>query len=193
MAVRMAPGATSKAVFTAEDLEHIQAATGKDYELVRGELFDVAPPTGMHGRIQLRTGRKLDDWAEETDAGIVFVESGYWLERDPDTVRGPDVSFVAKGRVVPEELRRGFMNLAPDFVVEIRSPNDTWLYLERKAEEYLAAGTRLVLLLGPGQSAELIRPTGDRNRLGLDDVIQADDVLPGFRCRVRDLFPKEVE
>jgi len=188
----MAPGATAKAVFTAENLEQIQGMTGKDYELVRGELFEVAPPTGTHGRIQLRTGRKLDDWAEETDAGIVFVESGYRLERDPDTVRGPDVSFVAKGRVDPEELRRGFMNLAPDFVVEIRSPNDTWPYLERKAEEYLAAGTKLVLLLEPAQFAELVRPNGERRRLGLDDVIEADDVLPGFRCRVRDLFPKEV-
>ncbi|MFI5267292.1 MAG: Uma2 family endonuclease [Chloroflexota bacterium] len=176
-----------------DDLEHIQTATGKDYELVRGELFEVAPPSIRHGETQLQTGRKVAAWAEEHQAGRVLVESGFRLEHDPDTVRGPDVSFVAKGRLTPEQTRRGFPSVAPDLAVEIRSPNDTWDHLDRKAQEYFGAGTKLVIFIEPDTFVELLRPNGERNRLGLDDVIEADDVLPGFRCRVRDLFPKEVE
>jgi Uma2 family endonuclease len=193
MAVRMAPGQVRKAVFTGDDLFDIQAATGKNYELVRGELFEVAPPTIRHGEIQMRFGRKLDEWSENSNAGRVFVESGFRLERNPDTVRGPDISFVARGRLTREQTRRGYPDIAPNVAVEIRSPNDSWAYLGQKAKEYFAAGTRLVIFVEPDQFVELLRPNGERNRLGLDDVIEADDVLPGFRCRVRDLFPEEGE
>jgi Uma2 family endonuclease len=190
MAVELAPGAVRKAVFTEDDLYAIQGATGKDYELVRGELYEVAPPTGMHGLIQGRLGSQLIIWSDDTDAGYVFIESGYKLESDPDTVRGPDVSFVAKGRIPEEDMMRGAMNAAPDFAAEIRSPNDTWRHLEEKAHDYFAAGTKLVLFIEMRKFGELIRPNGERKRLEPDDYIEADDVLPGFRCRLRDLFPK---
>lgn len=190
MAVTMPAGVTVKAVFTADDMERIQAATGKDLELVRGELYEVTPPTGIHGKIQGRMFRYLDEWAEASDAGDVFVESGFKLESDPDTVLGPDVSFVKKGRITEEQMDRGSFPLGPDVAVEVRSPNDTWKHLEEKASYYFGAGTKLVMLVEPRRFVELLRPSGERNRLGLDNMIQADDVLPGFRCKVRDLFPK---
>src|SRR4051794_2232498 len=123
MAVEIAP-AVSKALFTADDMYAIQGINHKDYELVRGELFELAPPTGLHGRIQGLVFMELELWTRATDSGYVFIESGFRLAEDPDTVRGPDVSFVAKGRVSKEDMRRGAMNAAPDFAVEIRSPND---------------------------------------------------------------------
>jgi len=185
------PGTTTKAIFTAEDLGAIQAATGRDFELVRGELYEVTPPTGIHGYVQTRMASHLMQWADEHDAGDVFTESGFKLQSDPDTVLGPDVSFVAKGRITDEQMDRGSFPLGPDVAVEIRSPNDTWAHLERKAQDYFGAGTKLVILIEPRRFIEVLRPTGKRRRLGLDDVIEANDMLPGFRCRVRNLFPKE--
>jgi Uma2 family endonuclease len=180
-----------KALFTAEDLERIQEATGKDYELVRGELYEVMPPTARHGRIQVRIGRLLDTWNDEAHAGQVFVESGFTLARGPDTVRGPDVSFVARGRISREQARRGFPDLAPDLVVEVCSPSQSWADLRDKAREYLRAGSRLVLLVEADEFAEPWRAGQEPRRLELEDEFRAEDVLRGFVCRVRDFFPPE--
>src|SRR5690242_20702927 len=144
MAVRMAPGATRKAHFTSEELEAIQAVTGKSYELLRGELYEVIPTNARHGRVALQIGRPLLNWADATAAGEVMTEAGYTLERGPDTVRGPDLSFVRSGQLSAEQARRGFPDLAPDLAVEIRSPNETWRHLDGKARDYFAAGSRMV-------------------------------------------------
>ena len=192
MAVKAPTGGAVKARFTSEELQAIQAALGRSYELVKGELFEVAPPNVRHGRVTVRTARKLDTWAEEARAGQVVAESGYTLERNPDTVRGPDVSFIAKGRISAEQARAGFPDLAPDLAIEVRSPNETWPELEEKAREYFAAGSRMVWFVEMDEFLEVLRPNVERRRLGLDDTIEADDVLPGFRCKVREFFPEEV-
>jgi Uma2 family endonuclease len=180
-----------KALFTSEDLDRIQAATGKDYELVKGELIEIMPPNPHHGAIVVWFGFLLTQWNVTARAGQLMAESGFTLERGPDTVRGPDISFVARGRMTREQAREGFPDLAPDFVAEVKSPNDSWPELHQKAAEYLAAGSRMVVLLEPDQLIEVHRPGVPVERLGLDDVLDGGDVLPGFRCRVRDLFPPE--
>ncbi len=180
----------TKALLTSEDLERVQSATGKNYELIRGELFEVMPATPRHHQIAFQTGRLLKNWNDIAKAGVVGA-GGYTLERRPDTVRGPDVSFISKGRMSRQQARRGFPELAPDLIVEVRSPNDTWAELVEKAEQFMGAGTRLALLVEPDEFVELRRPGRETQRLGLDDVFESPDVLPGFRCQVRDLFPEE--
>ncbi len=179
----------TKALFRSEDLLWIQARTGKNYELIRGELFEVSPASWRHGQVALRTGQLIANWNDQAQLGEVAVEGGFTLERDPDTVRGPDVSFVLKGRITREEARRGFPDLAPDLAVEVRSPNDTWAELVEKAEQLLAAGARMVVLVEPDQFLEVRRPGRAPERLGPDDTFGGEGVLPGFRCRVQDLFP----
>lgn len=188
MALKILPGATLKARFTSEELEAIQAATGKSYELVRGELYEVMPTSRRHGEAVLQIGRLLLNWNDQSDAGKVMGDSGYILERGPDTVRGPDISFVTKERLKPED-ERGFPDMAPDLAVEVRSPNETWPELEQKAREYFAAGCRMVWFIEIDSFLEVLRPNGERRRLGLQDTVELEDVLPGFRCRVRDFFP----
>jgi Uma2 family endonuclease len=86
----------------------------------------------------------------------------------------------------------GYPDLAPDLAVEIRSPANTWEELHQKTSEYLAAGVGMVVLAWPERHfIEVHRPGREAKRLGLDDVWEGDDVLPGFSCRVRDLFPPE--
>jgi Uma2 family endonuclease len=180
-----------KALFTAEDLERIQEATSKDYELVRGELYEVLPPTERHGEVSGQIYRLIANWNDMAHAGRVAVESGFTLARGPDTVRGPDVSFVARGRISREQARRGFPDLAPDLVVEVCSPSQSWADLRDKAREYLRAGSRLVLLVEADEFAEAWRAGQEPLRLELADEFRAEDVLPGFVCRVRDFFPPE--
>lgn len=78
-----------------------------------------------------------------------MVESGFCLECRPDTVRGPDVFFLAAERIPEEGLPTGFIQGAPDLAVEVVSPNDTVAEIQAKVQEYLEHGTRLVGILEP--------------------------------------------
>jgi Uma2 family endonuclease len=180
----------TKALFRAEDLEGIQSLTGRRYELVRGELYEMVT-TLRHGAVMGEIFGLVSAWNQQHCAGLVTADGGFRLEHNPDTVRGPDVSFVRKGRLTPEQTRRGFPDIAPDVAFEVRSVNDTWHDLVKKAQEYLAAGTKMVVLVEADQFAEVYERGHDPERLGRDDMLDGGDVLPGFRCRVRDFFPEE--
>ncbi|MHB8618088.1 MAG: Uma2 family endonuclease [Chloroflexota bacterium] len=179
----------TRARFSAEDLERIQATTGRDYELIQGELFEMAPVGYRHAQVVVRIAYLLERWNEQAGLGDVLVEAGFTLERHPDTVRGPDVSFVRAGRVSRQQAEHGFPELAPDLAIEVRSPNDTWSELVEKAEQLMAAGTRTVWLIDPDRFVEVLQPGAESQRLGLDGALSGGEVLPGFRCTVKDLFP----
>jgi len=85
----------------------------------------------------------------EHHLGRVYVEVGYQLFSDPDTVRGPDVSFVSRTRQTTAKRRRGFIHGVPDLAIEIASADKPMTQLAAKAVEYIAAGTFLVLGRGP--------------------------------------------
>lgn len=180
-----------KALYRAEDLERIQAKTGKSYELVCGDLVEQMPNAGRHGMVQGRIARRIDEWNDSARAGNVATERGFTLRRNPDTVRGPDVSFVRAEHEFEGSLE-GFPELIPDLAVEIRSPTNGWDELLDKAREYLGTGVRMVVLVWPERHfIEVHRPGLEPRRLELDDVWDGEDVLPGFSCRVRALFPAE--
>ena len=181
----------AKALFRAEDIEGLQELTGKKYELIRGELFEVttAPRANF---VSAEIAWLITSWNKTTKAGNVAGDIGFKLESDPDTVRAPEVCFISAGRLTLEESRQGYPNWAPDLVVEVRSPNDRWPQLRRKAEQFLDHGARLVWLVEPDKYIEVCRPGQPPQRLELDDVVSGEDVLPGFSCRVRGMFPEQL-
>src|SRR5436309_1660204 len=101
------------------------------------------PPGLRHGRIALDLGRRLADYVDANHLGRVYVESGFKLTSNPDTVRGPDVAFISQSRL-PEPEPVGYPALAPDLVVEILSPGDRPGEVLGKVADWLSAGTRLV-------------------------------------------------
>ena len=87
---------------------------GIRYELVAGMLVSEPPPFPLHGRVQVRLARILVEFVELRGLGVVLTESGFLLSRDPDTIRGPDVSVVTKGRDVAAEASKRYITGAPD-------------------------------------------------------------------------------
>ncbi|MBW3622100.1 MAG: Uma2 family endonuclease [Armatimonadetes bacterium] len=158
-------------------------------ELVRGEVVQLAPANFYHGRKALRAGRLLDEFAEAHDLGVVVgQDTGFILERDPYSVRAPDVAFVSKARL-PEDLPERFFPGAPDLAVEILSPTDSLKAAEAKAMMYLRAGGTVVWILDPkDRSCRIYRRDESVRALGPDDEADAEPVLPGFRCPVSHLF-----
>lgn len=175
---------------TAEEL-YLFPESAERWELVRGELRRMAPGNPAHGYRASRAAFRLMAYAEERGLGHVYVaDTGFILGRNPDTVRAPDAAFVSAERIPPEgEPETGYWAIAPDLVVEIVSPSESRADLEEKVADYLRAGTRLVWALhARTRTATVYRPGSPPRRLGEDDLLGGEDVLPGFSCRVADLL-----
>ena len=143
----------------------------------------MTPPGGEHGHVAVNTAYLLKSYSKETGTGRVVVESGFYLEREPDTVRGPDVSFF-----LDRQLPIGYFEAAPDLAVEIVSPNDSSQELEEKVQGYLESGVKLVLVLHPRtRSAYFYSHVGSVCRLTEDDHF-APELLPEFSCKVSEFF-----
>jgi Uma2 family endonuclease len=163
---------------------------GFRYELAAGRLLREPLPGARHGRIAARLARHLDEHAARTGLGVVLVnDTGFVLARSPDTVRGPDIAFVARERYE----RIGDVVTAfpgpPDLAVEVVSPSNSPADVHSKVADYLAAGTRLVWVVDPDSRevevyGSLLEPLALRD----DDELDGGEVLPGFRLRIADIF-----
>ena len=158
----------------------------KRYELVKGELIEMSPPGGEHGECAGRIHHFLSEFVDKHDLGRTGVESGFYLARNPDTVRGPDVLFISKERLDPGIEVEGYYEVIPDLVVEVISPNDTFHEISEKIAEYLAAGVRLVWVLNPKRRSVIVYPGG--HTLTEEDILTGGDVLPGFSVSISRLF-----
>jgi Uma2 family endonuclease len=173
---------------TARDLWQLPAI-GTRRELVRGEVIDTRPPGGQYGAIAVILAMLLRLWTRRSAGGYVGVEAGYILAHDPDTVRGPDVSYVRADRIPPSGIPEGFWNLAPDLAVEVVSPNETAEEVREKVRDFLGAGTPLVWTIYPRTREVIVHtPDGLARTYGSSDTIEFPDILPQFTCAVTELF-----
>jgi Uma2 family endonuclease len=182
--------AAQKKLLTAEEFFLLpDPDDGSQQELVRGEIITMPPPGGMHGVSCNKVGRRLGNFVEEGDRGTVASnDTGFITERGPDSVRGPDVAYWSKEKlpVVPV----GYIEVAPDLLVEVLSPSNTWKQIRAKLKEYFAKGVRLVWVIAPEDRTLTIYRTLDEGRLLHETAtVTGDEVLPGFTCRVSDLLP----
>ena len=160
------------------------------HELVEGRVTTMSPPGFGHGICGARLQRALTEHVERDDLGVVAPQdTGYKLKSNPDTVRAPDVSFVAKLRLPAEGLPMSYWDGAPDLAVEVLSSDDRPKEIAAKAREYLACGTRAVWVVDPRHRTVTVhRVNNEPIRLGEADALTDPDLLPGFSCRIADLF-----
>ena len=180
---------TLKKLFTAEELLCLPT-TGRRLELVKGKVYEMAPAGGPHGYVAMNIGILLGVHVRADGLGRVFAaETGFILHRDPDTVRAPDAAFISYDRLGEEAIPDGYLAVAPDLVVEVVSPSDTRREVREKVEEWLRAGVRLVWVIYPvTRSADVYRSLDYVSHLSEDDVLDGEDVVPGFACRLGELF-----
>jgi len=158
---------------------------GRRNSLQAGLLIEEPQPFARHGQIQARLAHFLSEFVDAHDLGVVLTESGFLLSRNPDTVRGPDVSFVRSDRFDAEEAARGYIQGAPDLAIEILSPSYRPGDTHAKVADYLAAGASLVWVIDPMQRTAMVyRSLLAPRRVGVDGVLEGEDVLPGFSVSV---------
>lgn len=180
--------AVERRLMTADELFRLPDG-GMRHELVRGELHTMAPPGGEHGEISVLLSASLLSHVRANHLGRVYAETGFLLATDPDTVRASDVAFVSRDRPQGTTRIRGYIHGAPDLAIEVISPNDLYTEVAEKVAEYLEHGTRLVLIVNPRRpNVAVHRPNQPVRILTVDDVIDGEDVVPGWSLPVRELF-----
>ena len=176
-------------LYTEEDLYGLPD-DGYRYELQVGLLIAEPLPTPRHGRVMTTISNVLAEFVRGKGVGAVYTgDTGFVLARDPDTVRGPDVSFVSQERLASlTDETRAFPG-APDLAIEIVSPSNSTSEIHAKVADYLAAGARLVWVVDPETKVvttyrSLLAPV----RLAPDATLDGEDVLPGFSIPCARLF-----
>jgi Uma2 family endonuclease len=157
------------------------------YELIEGEVVERSLPDDVHGEITANVGTAFNNYSRRRGVGRTRSETGYTLRTGPDTVRGPDVSFVLRPRV--EGRGSGFVPGAPDIAVEVVSPSNTAAEVARKVAEYLAAGSQRVWVVYPaGRRVVIHRADGSVISYSGDNVITDEELLPGFSLPLSEIF-----
>jgi Uma2 family endonuclease len=161
-------------------------------ELVEGEIIKMSPTGEKHGIIETNLSGELRGFVRRHKLGRVSGgEVGIYTRRNPDSVRAADVVFISNERLA-QRGKSGFMDVAPDLVVEIMSPDDRWNEVIRKLEEYLGIGVRLVWIVDPEtESVFAYRSMTDVRRSEKSEMLKADDILPGFETPVAELFKEQ--
>jgi len=165
---------------------------GNRYELVKGELINLGNSGALHGYIAIILSAALFALVTSRKLGVLLDSSTAFTMKNGNK-RSPDIAFFAKERLQElEELPTGFLEGAPDLVVEILSPGNTVAEIEDKIAEYFANGTRLLWVISPGQHYVLVYRSGyePQRLLTSGDFLEGEDVVPGFTFPVADLFQK---
>lgn len=173
---------------TAEELARLPD-DGYRYELVEGRLIRMSPVSFDHGRIVVHLAARLHGFLQDNPLGEVVTDVGFTLRTNPDTVRGPDIAFLKSDRV-PAPGGRGYFKGAPDLVIEVLSPEDRPRETRQTIDGYIDRGVSLVVVIDPGKkTATTFQPGAPSVTLGSDDaVLDLGDVIPGFRCQLREIF-----
>lgn len=180
---------TTTQTMTAEELL-LLPKEGMRYELVKGELKQTAPAGFEHGIVIAKLTWRLGQHVETHNLGVVCgAETGFKIGHDPDTVRAPDIAFVSRERLAQIGITKKFWAGAPDLAVEVLSPGDTIAEVEEKIAEWLDAGASAVWVVSPKlRTITLYRSLTDVVTLTENDELSKQDVVPGFRCRVAEIF-----
>ncbi len=176
--------------YTPADLLGMPEPNG--YELIDGELLE-QNVSALTSWIAAELLSRIRNHCEPDHIGWVFgADCGYQCFPDhPNRVRKPDVSVVLRSRLRADQLEVGFLTIPPDLAVEVLSPNDLAYDIERKVEDYLKAGVRLIwIVIPPTRSVRIQRLDGTAEHLRADQDLTGEDLLPGFTSKVGDLFPE---
>ena len=181
--------ATLPKLLTAEEFGKLpNPADGSIDELVRGEVVIVGPcPTARHGLTCASLGCVLGEFVDASKLGHVLLRTGLVLRRNPDTVRGPDVSFFSYARL--PVVRDDWAEVPPDMVAEVIDRHETPASVSARVREFVEFGVPLIWLVDPETNVVTVY---SGNMRGVEhheaDTLDGGTVLPGFTCPVADLF-----
>ena len=181
---------TTTQLITAEQLFHMPKEEAWRCELIEGMLTKMSPAGTEHGDISLTLGGLLWQHVRANKLGkVLAAETGFKVASNPDTVLAPDAAFIRREEFERIGMTKKFWPGAPDLAAEVMSPDDTVRQTDEKAKAWLAYGARMVWVVNPKQrTVSVYRPDADVVVLTEGDALDGEDVVPGFRCHVSEIF-----
>ena len=180
---------TKQGLITADDLLRLYSQ-GVKGELIRGVLHETVAAGGRHGDIAVALGAEVRSFVRPRRLGRAGgSDTGILLERNPDTVREPDVYYISAEKLPLDVLSDGYYEVVPDLVAEILSPSDRRAEFDEKIQMWLDFGVRMALAVYPQTRTMAVHQPGRAAvTLSYDDTLDGGDVIPGFTCQLRDIF-----
>ncbi|MCC7363968.1 MAG: Uma2 family endonuclease [Dehalococcoidia bacterium] len=184
---------TSTRLLTAEEFAELPGdPRGWRSELVCGRVREMPPAGARHGLLASRLICALSDHSSPGASGAVLARAGYVIRRNPDVVRGPDVSFIAAAAIPEGGLPDGYVEGPPSLAIEVVSPHDLDRDVAEKLAQWLEAGTPVVWVVRPKNNTVTVhRPNGDAHTYGGTDVLTSADAgfaAEGFALPLAELF-----
>ena len=175
-------------LITAEELWTIPDVTC--CELVAGKLISHPPATSEQGGIVANLAYELTQVGQAQINGRVRVGGvGICTHHNPDTVRAADVIYISNERYAQQDNRRGYLQVAPELVVEILSPSDSWGGVMAKLGDYFAGGVLMVWVIDPeARQVFVYRSLTNVRQFGEGDTLPGDEILPDLALPVANLF-----
>lgn len=175
-------------LLTAEEYGRLED-DGRLTELVRGRIVEMNRPFTSHGYLMIQIGHLLTQFVKEHGLGrVVGGDAGLVTQRDPDTVRGPDLAFYSYQRIPSGPLPDEYWPASPELVIEIRSKSDRWKDILQKVAEYLSANVLTVAVIDPERKQVHLYSDNETTVLNATDLLTFPEVLPGFEVVVGRLF-----
>jgi Uma2 family endonuclease len=187
----MSTAVASQQIVTPEDL--LAMPDSKSYELVDGQLLERHMGV-MSSLVGTKLVIRLGLHCERHALGQVWgSDNGYQcFPHEPARVRKPDVSFIRNDRLSANHLSQGWCKIPPDLAVEVISPNDLVSELEDKLDDYRSVQISLIWVIYPERrTAWIHRANGSSTHLRENDEISGEEVIPGFRCPLSEIFPPQ--
>jgi Uma2 family endonuclease len=175
-------------LMTADELIRLPRGRAR-HELVRGILRTFPLARMEEAIVTSEVCHSLGAFVRDRHLARVVVGVGFLLTVDPDTVRAPNVAFLRRERLESAGIPQGYYPGAPDLAVDVVAFVDLYLDVHVKIAEWLERGTQLVFVVDHRRRKVAVHWTDQTfQELGVDDVLDGEDVVPGWSLPVRDLF-----
>ena len=176
---------STKTLMTVEQFVQMDCAENQDYELVDGELIPLSSPILLHAIIRDRLVQLVRNYLDRNPIGRTAGETDCRINHD--TVRKPDLSIFLSDRWKQLDVYSIPVPFAPDIAVEVLSPSEHIMDVNRKVRDYLSAGSKEVWLLDHAICELHVRTkTGVRVLEGGDQL--DSPLLPGLSINVAELI-----
>ena len=175
-------------LLTADDLLHLHSY-GVRGELIRGILHTTGLNVPGYDEPRVNLERELRGFVEGWQLGSLLTSAGTWLESSPSTVRKADIAYISNENIQAGALNHGYLEAEPDLLVDVVGPTDILRTVRENAQMWSTHGVRLVWIANlAARSVDVYAADGATSVLTEKDILDGEDVLPGFLCPVRDIF-----
>jgi Uma2 family endonuclease len=159
----------------------------RNFELINGVIVEKAMPTEEHALITGIFTGELYIHARAKGTGLPGPEHRFRVPGDDQNVRQPDIVLIVEAD--SPVTTKGATERVPDFVVEVKSPDDTYDAMRQRAQYYGSIGVKMSVLVFPRPKiVEVYQPGKPSEVLTIEDSLDGGDVLPGFVLPIDRLF-----